>query len=134
MCVCVRAHARHVSPAAQEDCFPGVAFGQRFPAPGGGSGGARERCDPRGPSGRHHWHRGSLTSWPHVQVQLTDFENSAYVVFVVLLTRVILSYKLDFLIPLSKVRMVFSVGLAVGVWIIIQCAFLYDTCFSSELT
>lgn len=37
------------------------------------------------------------------QVQLTDFENSAYVVFVVLLTRVILSYKLDFLIPLSKV-------------------------------
>uniref|UniRef100_A0A8C7XW18 Glutamate--cysteine ligase n=1 Tax=Oryzias sinensis TaxID=183150 RepID=A0A8C7XW18_9TELE len=40
--------------------------------------------------------------FPH-QVQLTDFENAAYVVFVVLLTRVILSYKLDFLIPLSKV-------------------------------
>lgn len=39
------------------------------------------------------------------QVQLTDFENAAYVVFVVLLTRVILSYKLDFLIPLSKVKM-----------------------------
>ncbi|OWK13132.1 GCLC [Cervus elaphus hippelaphus] len=38
-----------------------------------------------------------------LEVQLTDFENSAYVVFVVLLTRVILSYKLDFLIPLSKV-------------------------------
>ncbi|XP_019376114.1 PREDICTED: glutamate--cysteine ligase catalytic subunit isoform X3 [Gavialis gangeticus] len=38
-----------------------------------------------------------------MEVQLTDFENSAYVVFVVLLTRVILSYKLDFLIPLSKV-------------------------------
>lgn len=37
------------------------------------------------------------------QVQLTDFENAAYVVFVVLLTRVILSYKLDFIIPLSKV-------------------------------
>ncbi|RXM33120.1 Glutamate--cysteine ligase catalytic subunit [Acipenser ruthenus] len=37
-----------------------------------------------------------------MDVQLTDFENSAYVVFVVLLTRVILSYKLDFLIPLSK--------------------------------
>lgn len=92
------------------------------------------RCDPQGPSGRHRWHSGSLTSWPHVQVQLTDFENSAYVVFVVLLTRVILSYKLDFLIPLSKVRMVFSVGLAVGVWIIIQCTFLYDTCFSSDLT
>ncbi|XP_053242486.1 glutamate--cysteine ligase catalytic subunit-like [Podarcis raffonei] len=38
-----------------------------------------------------------------MDVQLTDFENSAYVAFVVLLTRVILSYKLDFLIPLSKV-------------------------------
>ncbi|KAM4772254.1 glutamate--cysteine ligase catalytic subunit [Rhinophrynus dorsalis] len=38
-----------------------------------------------------------------MEVQLTDFENSAYVVFVVLLTRVILSYKLDFIIPLSKV-------------------------------
>uniref|UniRef100_A0A671YPW3 Glutamate--cysteine ligase n=1 Tax=Sparus aurata TaxID=8175 RepID=A0A671YPW3_SPAAU len=38
-----------------------------------------------------------------MEVQLTDFENAAYVVFVVLLTRVILSYKLDFLIPLSKV-------------------------------
>ncbi|KAK7930773.1 hypothetical protein WMY93_007168 [Mugilogobius chulae] len=37
-----------------------------------------------------------------MEVQLTDFENAAYVVFVVLLTRVILSYKLDFLIPLSK--------------------------------
>ncbi|XP_061410150.1 glutamate--cysteine ligase catalytic subunit [Lethenteron reissneri] len=37
------------------------------------------------------------------EAQLTDFENSAYVVFVVLLTRVILSYNLNFLIPLSKV-------------------------------
>ncbi|XP_051503424.1 glutamate--cysteine ligase catalytic subunit-like isoform X2 [Myxocyprinus asiaticus] len=38
-----------------------------------------------------------------MEVQLTDFENSAYVVFIVLLTRVISSYKLDFLVPLSKV-------------------------------
>ncbi|CAG0920851.1 unnamed protein product [Notodromas monacha] len=37
------------------------------------------------------------------EVQLTDFENAAYVVFVVLLTRVILSYELNFLMPLSKV-------------------------------
>uniref|UniRef100_A0A8C8SCN7 Glutamate--cysteine ligase n=1 Tax=Pelusios castaneus TaxID=367368 RepID=A0A8C8SCN7_9SAUR len=44
-----------------------------------------------------------------MEVQLTDFENSAYVVFVVLLTRVILSYKLDFLIPLSKVRVMLRV-------------------------
>ncbi|XP_048863260.1 glutamate--cysteine ligase catalytic subunit [Brienomyrus brachyistius] len=38
-----------------------------------------------------------------MEVQLTDFENAAYVVFIVLLTRVILSYKMNFLIPLSKV-------------------------------
>ncbi|XP_078471865.1 glutamate--cysteine ligase catalytic subunit-like [Lampetra planeri] len=38
-----------------------------------------------------------------MDVQLTDFENAAYVVFVVLLTRVILSYGLNFLVPLSKV-------------------------------
>ena len=37
------------------------------------------------------------------EVQLTDFENAAIVCFVVLLTRVILSYKLNFLIPISKV-------------------------------
>lgn len=38
------------------------------------------------------------------EVQITDFENAAIVCFVVLLTRVILSYNLDFLIPISKVR------------------------------
>ncbi|XP_006813126.1 glutamate--cysteine ligase catalytic subunit-like, partial [Saccoglossus kowalevskii] len=37
------------------------------------------------------------------EVQITDFENAAYVVFVVLLTRVILSFDLNFLIPISKV-------------------------------
>lgn len=37
------------------------------------------------------------------EAQLTDFENAAIVCFVVLLTRVILSYKLNFLIPISKV-------------------------------
>lgn len=37
------------------------------------------------------------------EAQLTDFENAAIVCFVVLLTRVILSYQLDFLIPISKV-------------------------------
>ena len=40
------------------------------------------------------------------QVQLTDFENAAYVVFIVLMTRVILSFKLNLLIPISKVTMV----------------------------
>ena len=38
------------------------------------------------------------------QVQLTDFENAAYVIFIALMTRVILSFKLNFLIPISKVR------------------------------
>lgn len=38
------------------------------------------------------------------EIQLTDFENAAIVCFVVLLTRVILSYQLNFLIPISKVR------------------------------
>lgn len=37
------------------------------------------------------------------EIQVTDFENAAIVCFVVLLTRVILSYKLNFLIPISKV-------------------------------
>lgn len=38
-----------------------------------------------------------------MEVQVTDFENAAFTVFVVLLTRVILSYKLNLLIPISKV-------------------------------
>jgi glutamate--cysteine ligase catalytic subunit len=37
------------------------------------------------------------------EVQLTDFENAAYCVFIVLLTRVILSLNLDFVMPLTKV-------------------------------
>lgn len=37
------------------------------------------------------------------EVQLTDFENAALVTFIVLLTRVILSFDLNLLIPLSKV-------------------------------
>lgn len=37
------------------------------------------------------------------EAQLTDFENAAFVVFIVLLTRVILTYKVDFLMPISCV-------------------------------
>uniref|UniRef100_A0A0K0EM21 Glutamate--cysteine ligase n=1 Tax=Strongyloides stercoralis TaxID=6248 RepID=A0A0K0EM21_STRER len=37
------------------------------------------------------------------EVQLTDFENAAYCCFVVLLTRVVISYRLNFLVPCSKV-------------------------------
>ena len=38
-----------------------------------------------------------------LEAQLTDFENAAYVVFVVLLTRVIAAFQLNFYMPLSKV-------------------------------
>ncbi|GAB1597714.1 glutamate--cysteine ligase catalytic subunit-like [Argonauta hians] len=38
-----------------------------------------------------------------MEVQLSDFENAAYVVFIVLVTRAILTFKLNFLIPISKV-------------------------------
>lgn len=37
------------------------------------------------------------------EAQITDFENAAYVCFIVLLTRVIITYGLNFLIPISKV-------------------------------
>lgn len=37
------------------------------------------------------------------EVQLTDFENAAFAVFIVLLTRVILTFNLCFVIPISKV-------------------------------
>jgi glutamate--cysteine ligase catalytic subunit len=36
-------------------------------------------------------------------VQLTDFENAAFVVFIVLVTRVILAFDLNLYVPLSKV-------------------------------
>nr|AFP33287.1 gamma-glutamylcysteine synthetase [Dugesia japonica] len=39
-----------------------------------------------------------------MDLQITDFENAAYVTFVVLVTRVILTMKLNFLIPISKVN------------------------------
>ena len=45
----------------------------------------------------------SFSSCRPCEVQLTDFENAAYSVFIVLLTRVILSLNLDFVMPLSKV-------------------------------
>ena len=41
-----------------------------------------------------------------MEVQLTDFENAAYVVFIVLLTKTILHLKLNLLIPISKVCLV----------------------------
>ncbi|KAL2159694.1 hypothetical protein VTH06DRAFT_2263 [Thermothelomyces fergusii] len=38
-----------------------------------------------------------------MEVQITDFENAAFAVFIVLITRVILSYNLNFYIPITKV-------------------------------
>lgn len=37
------------------------------------------------------------------ELQITEFENAAIVIFIVLITRVILSYRLNLLIPISKV-------------------------------
>lgn len=38
-----------------------------------------------------------------MEVQMTDFENAAFAVFVVLLSRAILSFNLNFYVPISKV-------------------------------
>ncbi|KAL2264822.1 hypothetical protein VTJ83DRAFT_7332 [Remersonia thermophila] len=38
-----------------------------------------------------------------MEIQITDFENAAFSVFMVLITRVILSYRLNFYIPIKKV-------------------------------
>lgn len=39
-----------------------------------------------------------------MEVQMTDFENAAFAVFIVLLSRAILSFNLNFYIPISKVQ------------------------------
>lgn len=38
-----------------------------------------------------------------MEVQLTDFENAAFSIFIVLLTRAILSFNLNFYMPISQV-------------------------------
>ena len=38
-----------------------------------------------------------------MEVQLTDFENAAFSIFIVLLTRALLSFNLNFYLPISKV-------------------------------
>ncbi|XP_040066915.1 glutamate--cysteine ligase catalytic subunit-like [Ixodes scapularis] len=51
--------------------------------------------------------RDSETGWKiefrPMELQLTEFENAAYIIFVVLLTRIILTYNLDMTVPISKV-------------------------------
>lgn len=39
-----------------------------------------------------------------MEVQLTDFENAAFSIFTVLLSRAILYFNLNFYVPISKVR------------------------------
>eukprot|EP00611_Tribonema_gayanum_P021822 TRINITY_DN4282_c0_g1_i1.p1 TRINITY_DN4282_c0_g1~~TRINITY_DN4282_c0_g1_i1.p1 ORF type:complete len:474 (-),score=175.74 TRINITY_DN4282_c0_g1_i1:711-1958(-) len=48
-------------------------------------------------------HIGWRTEFRSLEVQLTDFENAAFVVFIVLVTRVILAFDLNLYMPLSKV-------------------------------
>ncbi|CAO3685086.1 unnamed protein product [Umbelopsis vinacea] len=38
-----------------------------------------------------------------MEIQITDFENTAFAIFIVLLTRAILSFELNFYVPISKV-------------------------------
>lgn len=38
-----------------------------------------------------------------MEIQLTDFENAAFAIFVVLVTRAVLSFNTNFYIPISKV-------------------------------
>lgn len=38
-----------------------------------------------------------------MEVQMTDFENAAFSIFIVLLSRAILTFGLNFYIPISKV-------------------------------
>ena len=48
-------------------------------------------------------HIGWRTEFRTMEISLTDFENAAFTIFVVLVTRVILAFDLDLLVPLSKV-------------------------------
>ena len=48
-------------------------------------------------------HIGWRTEFRSMEVQLTDFENAAFTVFIVLITRVFLAFDLSLYIPLSKV-------------------------------
>jgi len=48
-------------------------------------------------------HIGWRTEFRTMELQLTDFENAAFTVFTVLLTRVILAFDLNFYIPMSRV-------------------------------
>ena len=54
-------------------------------------------------------HIGWRTEFRSMEVQLTDFENAAYSVFIALITRVFLAFDLKLYIPLSKVGAIWAV-------------------------
>lgn len=56
------------------------------------------RFKPPPPGGQIGWR----VEFRSMEVQVTDFENAAFSVFIVLLTRAILSFGLNFYIPISK--------------------------------
>lgn len=56
------------------------------------------RNDPNDP------HIGWRTEFRSMEMQLTDFENAAFSVFIVLITRVILAFDLNLYVPLSRVE------------------------------
>jgi len=58
---------------------------------------------PRDPAQPQKPHIGWRTEFRAMEVQLTDFENAACTVFIVLLTRAVLVFDLDLLMPLSKI-------------------------------
>lgn len=57
------------------------------------------RFKPPPPGGNIGWR----VEFRSMEIQLTDFENAAFAIFTVLLTRVILSYDLNLYVPISKV-------------------------------
>jgi len=61
------------------------------------------RWKPPPPSTPSSPHIGWRTEFRSMELQLTDFENAAFSVFVVLLSRALLAFDLDFLAPLSLV-------------------------------
>ncbi len=72
-------------------------------------------------------HIGWRTEFRSMEVSLTDFENAAFSVFVVLITRVLLAFDLSFYIPLSKVRLASLLVLLVNSYFQLWCECLF--CF-----
>ena len=55
------------------------------------------------PSSNPHSATGWRVEFRTMELQVTDFENAAFVTFLVLLTRAMIAFNLDFLVPISKV-------------------------------